>query len=390
MMRIRKNVKHLPQHEWTTDEVMLRVRLTNVQRENDRTTCAMRQLTREQAEHWHCPGSGEDLFENDKSQVQREAWTQKQTQIAGLLVFNCALWRAFGTAEFAMARGFVEAWTLEDQAETDAIAQVLWQNDIAVFTEAYDPARGRHRAEANKSNNDSSAMSRVFASVFKAVTPIWDLRESIAKTAYATGSWKATTQRLMQISGYGGTGFLAKEVVQDLLYTPVFQDYMNAADSPSHAAGWQSVCVDENEWCAVGPGARRGLNRLKGRPTRYCIFDTSPAKEHEFLTELKALFQTWQGRWPKMLLGTEVAPLTLHDVQFQLCEFDKYQRAKHREGGFRPYKPPATKRLSREELVSLVRMARPGAMMELVTEDSLSVIESLLAEGDSASCGSVA
>ncbi len=31
---------------------------------------------------------------------------------------------------------------------------------------------------------------------------------------------------------------------------------------------WDNQCHDVNEWCPVGPGARRGLNRLHGRPTK--------------------------------------------------------------------------------------------------------------------------
>ena len=31
--------------------------------------------------------------------------------------------------------------------------------------------------------------------------------------------------------------------------------------------------------------------------------------------------------WPE-----EWVELELHDIQFQLCEFDKYERVKHREG----------------------------------------------------------
>ena len=29
---------------------------------------------------------------------------------------------------------------------------------------------------------------------------------------------------------------------------------------------WTQRCGDLNDWCPVGPGARRGLNRLHGRP----------------------------------------------------------------------------------------------------------------------------
>jgi hypothetical protein len=48
------------------------------------------------------------------------------------------------------------------------------------------------------------------------------------------------------------------------------------------------------------------------------------------------------ARMARMALGRARYPsgeLTLHDVQFQLCEFDKYERAKHNEGFVRRYVP---------------------------------------------------
>ena len=157
----------------------------------------------------------------------------------------------------------------------------------------------------------------------------------------------------MQQPGYGGTGFLAKEVVQDLLHTPIFEDYHEAADSCVSGI-WKSVCVDENEWCAIGPGARRGLNRLKGRPVNYGIADSSREKQEEFLAELRALFEERHDRWPAQLLGVYVERLALHDVQFQLCKFDKYLRFKHHEGRVRLYKSPTKKSPAKEELLALV------------------------------------
>merc|ERR1712070_867992 len=213
------------------------------------------------------------------------------------------------------------------------------------------PCRGRHRAEVSqqvRSSERSNALRQVSKSVFKTMEPIWHARESIARLAFDTGSWQKTTQRLMQIPGYGGTGFLAKEVVQDLLHTPVFQDYDPDEDR------WKSVCVDENDWCAVGPGARRGLNRLKGRPVNHGVTDYTPTQEQAFLKELKDLWESRKKYWKEELLGERVQDLTLHDVQFQLCEFDKYLRAKYREGRVREYKPPTSRRLTREEMEVLV------------------------------------
>jgi len=52
------------------------------------------------------------------------------------------------------------------------------------------------------------------------------------------------------IKGFGGVGFMAKEAVLDAMHTPAL-------------AG---LFTDRDAWCPCGPGARRGLNRLFGRP----------------------------------------------------------------------------------------------------------------------------
>ena len=48
-------------------------------------------------------------------------------------------------------------------------------------------------------------------------------------------------------------------MLQDLLHTPLFGSW-NRQQSK-----WVTCCRDLNSWCAVGPGARRGINRLYGR-----------------------------------------------------------------------------------------------------------------------------
>ena len=124
----------------------------------------------------------------------------------------------------------------------------------------------------------------------------------------------------MSVSGYGGTGFLAKEVVQDLLHTPLFLQWCDRSGS------WMQTCIDVDTWCPCGPGARKGLNLLHHRQID---FGTSSVSLAEALTtELVAIFKWLQARWPAMLENAPVRPLRLHSVQFQLCEFGKFCRAK--------------------------------------------------------------
>lgn len=138
----------------------------------------------------------------------------------------------------------------------------------------------------------------------------------------------------MRVHGYGGTGFLAKELVQDLMHTPLFQVW------DPDAGVWADGCVDVNSWCIVGPGARRGLNRLHGRRVDEDAYSGNAGCQERFMQELLALFEERKGRWGEVVLGHETGKLQLHDVQFQLCEMDKHERAKNGEGAVRPYTPP--------------------------------------------------
>lgn len=105
---------------------------------------------------------------------------------------------------------------------------------------------------------------------------------------------------LFQRPRYVGWGpFMAYQVVVDLRHTRYLR--------------W---APDINTWAAIGPGSRRGLNRLAGRPVDY------PLKQAEGLAEMRALWEEqdrWRAPW--------VPRIELSDIQNALCETDKYLRA---------------------------------------------------------------
>jgi len=116
---------------------------------------------------------------------------------------------------------------------------------------------------------------------------------------------------MMKLKGFGGTGFMTKEILQDAMHTALLFD-----------------CVDRNTYCPIGPGARRGLNRVMGRGKDVKV------KDAQALEELIELFQARHLHWHRDI------ELELHDIQFQLCEFDKYERVVQGEGRPRSlYKP---------------------------------------------------
>lgn len=246
---------------WSQDEILTTWKFTNVKREHDRTTVWMRK-------NWTNPNIGRP---------------------SGEIIFNCALFRYFGTVEFAEALGWRYNW---DPREVSDLASRRMALGERVFTGAYIiPTLGFRGPKAD-------------AVAHFILTPLWEARERLARIAEETRSWRATAVALRQLPGFGGSGFMAKETLQDAIHTPVLCE-----------------AIDRDEWCPAGPGARRGLNRLAGRPLNAVIPEQKLVAE---MIELLNLSRTYPPRGLPLL--------ELHDVQFQLCEFDKYERVRKGEG----------------------------------------------------------
>ena len=49
------------------------------------------------------------------------------------------------------------------------------------------------------------------------------------------------------------------------------------------------------------------------------------------------VYRAIYGRWPPTMLGMAVDALSLHDVQFSLCEWDKYERYRLKQGKVRKH-----------------------------------------------------
>ena len=140
---------------------------------------------------------------------------------------------------------------------------------------------------------------------------VWDARDDLARSCTSA---KHFFKRLRKISGFrGGAGFMAQEIMQDVSYTSLGEGF-----------------PDLDLFCSVGPGARRGLNRLHGRSK---TFGGSGAyAERCFLKECLEVFHLLRKRYS---CWCEEKTLSLHDVQFSLCEFDKHMRIRCNESGRR-------------------------------------------------------
>lgn len=119
-------------------------------------------------------------------------------------------------------------------------------------------------------------------------------------------------ERFQQPRYIGWGPFMAYQAVVDMRHTR----YLRGAP-------------DINTWAAVGPGSRRGLNRLSGRSVDYSL------KQAEGLAEMRALWteqDAHRAPW--------VPRIDLSDIQNCLCETDKWLRAKSGEGKPRSHYVP--------------------------------------------------
>jgi len=249
---------------WTEDKILQEYKFTNVKRANDRTT---RWFWKVLDEHKDAPHH--------------------------VILFNCALFRYFGTVEFYGAlQTWFDTWSERTQTYVKDTAEYRLAHKMRVFTGAY------------VITNQGISAPKQDVVVDHFLTPFWDKCPDLVAIARDTRRWKAVAKEMMKLKGFGGTGFMTKEVLQDAIHTPVLSD-----------------CIDRDTWCPIGPGARRGLNRVFERPLN------ETRKFDDMLEELRDLWKMQTLRWP---LKWEV--LELHDIQFQLCEFDKYERVLHGEG----------------------------------------------------------
>ena len=94
-------------------------------------------------------------------------------------------------------------------------------------------------------------------------------------------TWQEPVQAIKRVHGFGE--FLAKEIVQDLLMTPILPN-----------------CSDLDTWTAIGTGGARGCNRLAGRQVHDNV------STEQMLLEFRQIFEHRDQLWPATLLGTPV------------------------------------------------------------------------------------
>lgn len=208
------------------------------------------------------------------------------------LALNCAIARYFGSIEFLSAVGFQHEW---DPQYLINMATTRLSRGEKVFTGAY------IITNAGSTNPKQNVVVSQF------LTPLrYRLDELVTKAE--TNRWQIVCEFLQGQPGIGP--FMAKEIALDMMLTPVLE---NAADKLS--------------WSPAGPGAIRGLNRLHDRPLQQGLSQQVAQTEMQTLLGKLSQERVFKDYMPRIGLEYGVT-----DVQFSLCELDKYLRVKNGEG----------------------------------------------------------
>jgi hypothetical protein len=249
---------------WTEDRILQQFKFTNVKRIHDRTTQVFYNIYQENA---------------------------KDTEQSAL--YNCALYRYFGTAEWA---GLVGWQHFHDGEFIRLMAETAKKRGLQIFTGAY----------VITNSGQTGPKYRV---VEQYLAELWHNIDRIVKELNRAFLWEDGYHALHQLPGFGGSGFMAKEVLQDYLLWAPYRFH------------------DDESFTPIGPGAMRGLGRVVSgdRNARFYF--------KEGLSLINQIRDTINPLWGDAFYGPAWdGPLTAHDIQFCLCEFDKYERVRLGQG----------------------------------------------------------
>lgn len=255
---------------WTKDPVLQRYRFCNVYREDDK-------VTRWIADNWRTPHA-ED----------HDLW------------FAIVIARLVNWPDTLQEMGYPTPWEgfrerfLKTLHGRMADGQKTWSAAYLV----------------NQKMKGGAGMDKASYLAKNVLDPLWQHRDLLSpnRVKYANPHFHSLAHYYELLTQFNGLGsFMAGQIIADLKYVP---DTFLA-----FAPDWWT-------WCAPGPGSKRGLNRVCGRPL-------TKGWSHEVFTntmvEVIIDAQHWTDRngMPRM---------HAQDLQNCLCEYDKYQRAKLGEG----------------------------------------------------------
>jgi hypothetical protein len=145
-------------------------------------------------------------------------------------------------------------------------------------------------------------MEKHWTTVYHVLVPAWKSQRNLVPRP--SDNLRSLWKRLKELPYVGG--FLAYEIVTDLRHTRYL---------------WQAD--DIHSWAFAGPGTKRGLNRLHGRPVHADLGD------RQALEEMRGLLAASREALP------DFPRLEMRDIAHSLGETDKYLRILNGEGQVR-------------------------------------------------------
>ena len=261
---------------WTDDLILREYKFTNVRRHHDRTSKFFRDTFYE------------DHFLDDRREI----------------LMNAALFRYFGTIEFAKVIGW-QPFEFFDFEGIKEVARRRLESGDRVFTGAY----------VITNQGISAPKQNVVVDYF--LKGLHAQVDQICRVVQMTRKWEKVSDEMRKIAGFGGSGFMTKEVLLDTTYTGFWGEenthYIDGEGNFSFPIDWW-------EWTPVGPGARRGAARVAGNDS------ATPLGEAVARSVIMQLMNDVNES------GWEHGKLSPTDIQFQLCEFDKYERVRLGQG----------------------------------------------------------
>ena len=134
--------------------------------------------------------------------------------------------------------------------------------------------------------------------ICETITNVWNDRERFLDKC----PWDSLQKMNTWLEGYPFLGpFLASELATDFRHPFV---------------GFRAF--DILTWANAGPGAMRGLNRIYGRELTYT------SKKHDWCAEMRELLT--------IAVIQQSLDFELREIEHSLCEFDKYERVRLKQG----------------------------------------------------------
>jgi hypothetical protein len=271
-----EGVDFLGGHKLTLDPILSDYRFCNVFRELDRVSIWIRKNIREPyADHpnlWimlaiartiNWPPALAWVIQNGRSGLYRGAWPEEE-------FIPSQLYAAMEAYKLLGNKLYTGAYMIRAESNTEA----PW----------FSWSKQRYVAEI-------------------VIGRLWEDRDQF-EALLARGFIEKVWEQFQKPKYIGWGPFMAYQVCVDLRWTRYLRD-----------------ASDINTWSALGPGSRRGLNRLNGRALDF------PLSQRDGLTEMRIIHAEQDRMRPSY-----VPRIDLSDIQNCLCETDKYLRVATGEG----------------------------------------------------------